>query len=88
MEFTTIGLCVLFFVLGRLSKKTNVTYDSQGGLKIFAFNVEQKDGQVFAYDWQNNFLAQSTNVEDVTMRVKDRVPGFTYYIALGSEPTK
>jgi hypothetical protein len=84
-----------FFWLAALSVVAWYSYNS--GLKaarratpdnnqVYLFEVETVDGVVMAYDfYDSRFICQGSTAETVADIVRQRIPGYTFYIAMGKK---
>jgi len=54
-----------------------------GDSKVFLFNVEQVGNQYMAYTMEESrYIAKGVDMETATAAVRERVPGFEFYIAV------
>jgi hypothetical protein len=79
----------LGFYRGVKSAESHYENEDTRQSDAYMFSVEEKNGTFYGYDMDSGeFLGQNSNVEDLTKQVRDKVPGYRYYMAMGKNEDK
>lgn len=78
--FFCTGAFLIGYILGRISAKPKA--DDTPTVSMFFFDFDQVGDIVYAYNAQTGlFLCQGKTIEEVGDRIKELIPGHTYYVA-------
>ena len=83
MEYIVLGVLIgfFFFVFYRIGLAKGLSQDRGSG-STYVYYVEVTDNMILAYDENGKFLAQDPEHADLSMRIREIVPGYNFYLAM------